>query len=70
MVSFLNLALNKWYQDTSYLTDSFKNVTDALLEASSQLSRDQSVAFEYMVQKWLGSLGSLGVAQSTITNIA
>ena len=70
IVSFLNLALNKWYQDTSYLTDSFKNVTDALLEASSQLSRDQSVAFEYMVQKWLGSLGSLGVAESTITNIA
>ena len=70
MEAFLTKALNKWYDDTSYLTDTFDSVSSAMLEASSTMTREQAVEFEYIVQKWLGSLGSLGVGSDILTSIA
>lgn len=66
----LNNFLNVNFKDTSYLTDAFDTVSENLLDANSQMTRDMSVAFEYNVQKWLGSLSSLGLGTDTISTIA
>lgn len=70
MESALNEFLNSNFSDSTYLNDAFKSVSGALIDASAQLSRDQSVAFEYIVQKWLGSLYSLGLSSNTVSTIA
>lgn len=62
--------LNSMYMDTSYLNETYKTVSAALLETSAQRSREESVEFEYVVQKWLGSLGSVGVSASTLSTLA
>lgn len=70
MEAFLTNFLNKMYSDTSYLNDLYDSVSAAIIDANSQLSRNQSLEFEYNIQKWLGSLSSLGASESAITNIA
>lgn len=66
----LTRYLNQMFQDTSYLSAMYDNVSTLLLEANSQLSSQSSVEFEYVVQKWLGSLSSVGVSDSTLQLIA
>lgn len=66
----LTKYFNGMYQNTEYLSNAFDAVSGALVEASSTMSRDQSVAFEYQVQKWLGSLYSVGMSDTTISGIA
>lgn len=66
----LTQFLNKNFLDTSYLNNLSKTVSAALLGAESQLGRNQSIAFEYNVQKWLGSLSAVGVSESTIQSLA
>ena len=61
---------NTQFMDSSYLNDMYDTVSGAIIEANSLLSRDESVAFEYAVQKWLGSLYSLGASESFISDIA
>lgn len=61
---------NTNFSDTSYLSDAFKNVRSNLFEAESQLGRNESVAFEYNIQKWLGSLYSVGVSSNTISSLS
>ena len=70
MEASLTSFLNNMFQNTEYLTNTFKNVTDKLLEATSTMTRENSIAFEYMVQKWLGALESVGVSESTLNKIA
>ena len=70
MEAYLTKFLNNMYSDTSYLNDLYDSVSAAIIDANSQMTRDQSVAFEYAIQKWLGSLASLGMSESAITNIA
>ena len=70
MESTLTQFLNSNFKDTSYLNSLSDSVTSSLVGASSQLSRDGSIAFEYQVQKWLGSLSSVGVSDSTIQSLA
>ena len=70
MEAYLTRFYNGLFSDTSYLTDQFDTVTDAIFEASSKLEKAQSIEFEYAVQKWLGSLYSLGLSQQTVTQIA
>ena len=70
MEAYLTKFLNNMYSDTGYLNDLYDNVSAAIIDANSQLSRDMSVEFEYAIQKWLGSLSSLGVSENAITNIA
>ena len=53
--SLTNL-FNTYFSDTSYLSDSFDNVSASLTEAIAQMGTKEGVAFEYAVQKWLGSL--------------
>lgn len=70
MEAYLTKFYNKLFSDTSYLTDQFDSVTDAIFEASANLEKAQSIEFEYAVQKWLGALYSLGLSSSTVNTIA
>ena len=62
--------LNQTFSDNSYLTDGYDKVAEALVDANAQMTRDMSIAFEYNVQKWMGSLASLGFGTDTISTIA
>lgn len=70
MEAELTKLFNYYFSDTSYLSDAFNDVSAALMDLSSQLTYSTSVELEYMVQKWLGSLGSVGVSESTLSSIA
>ena len=66
----LTKYFNAMFGDTSYLTNTFDTVSSNLLGATSQLGYQSGVEFEYAVQKWLGSLGSVGVSDTTLSSIA
>ena len=70
MEASLTKSFNAMFKDTSYLSDGYDSVSQALFGTISQLGRDEGLAFEYVVQKWLGSLGSVGVGTDTLTKIA
>ena len=71
MEASLNEYLNVMYRNTEYLKQTYDNVTSALLEAESTMrSAETSAEFEYVVQKWLGSLTSTGMSENTATQIA
>lgn len=70
MESTLTKFLNGMFEDTSYLNSLSDTVSASLLSASSTMGRNTSVEFEYAVQKWLGSMSSVGVSDSTIQSIA
>ena len=66
----LNRYFNSMYQTTEYLSDSFDNVSSSLYEAVSQMTAGSGVGFEYQVQKWLGSLYSVGMSQGAVSSLA
>ena len=70
MEASLNKLFNQYFSDTSYLTDAADSVSQAIIDANSQLTKDMSIEFEYMIQKWLGALYSVGMDQGTISTIA
>lgn len=71
MEASLNEYLNVMYRNTEYLKQTYDSVTSALLEAESTMrSAETSAEFEYVVQKWLGSLTSTGMSENTATQIA
>ena len=70
MEASLTKTLNSVFSDTSYLTDKvYENVRSAIVDTESIMSREASTEFEYTVQKWMGSLYSLGFSSDTITEI-
>lgn len=70
MEASLTKLFNSMFNDTSYLNDAADTVAAALLEASSIMDKNKATEFEYIVQKWLGSLSSLGMDTNTINKIA
>ena len=70
MEAELTKLFNYYFSDTSYLSEAFDSVTSALLDVSAQLGAIGGVELEYQVQKWLGSMGSSGVSESTVSAIA
>lgn len=72
MESLLTEFLNSNYKDSSYMNKGgiADSVTSALIDASAVMTRDQSIEFEFAIQKWLGSLASLGLSDSAATSIA
>ena len=68
--SALTKLFNEMYSDTSYLSDVFDEVSSAIIDANTMLTREMSAEFEYTLQKWLGSLYSIGLTDNTITTIA
>lgn len=70
MEARLTEFLNKNYQDTSYLSGAHDSVTEALTASIVQLGTSKGAEYEYAVQKWFGSLSSLGLSDSTLTGLA
>lgn len=70
MEASLTKLFNSTFNDSSYLKDVYDSVSQAIIDANSQMTRDESAAFEYTLQKWLGSLYSLGLSSETVTQIA
>jgi hypothetical protein len=70
MESLLTEFLNKNYQDTSYLDSISKSVSANLFEASSLRSTAQAAELEYVIQRYLGSLSSVGVSSTLIDSLS
>ena len=62
--------LNNMFSSSEYMTSLYKTVLGNIYEASSQFSGKGSIGFEYQVQKWLGSLYSVGMSESAIQSIS
>ena len=70
MESALTAFLNNMYENTEYLKQVATSVKTGLEEAMSLMSAVDAVGFEYQVQKWMGSLYSVGMSDSSIRSIA
>ena len=66
----LTKFLNSQFKDSSYLTGLRETVSSAIFEANSLLSREAASEFEFTVQKWLGSLYSVGVSSNLVNLLA
>ena len=70
MEAGLTNFLNRYFSDNSYLNNAFDTVSQNLFEATSQLSAEEAVGVEYQIQKWLGSLYSVGFSDTAISKIS
>ena len=71
MEASLTKLFNSYFQDTSYLANNVsESVSAAILDASAVMSKENSLAFEYTLQKWLGALYSIGLSEETVSSIA
>lgn len=66
----LNEYLNRYFGDSSYLSETFDGITSALYQVSSSMTSQASAEFEYVVQKWLGAYQSIGLSENTLNSIA
>lgn len=66
----LNTFLSRMFSDTSYLSEMYDNIASQIVDATSQLDYQSSVDFQYAVQKWLGSLYSVGMSSEGVTTLA
>ena len=66
----LKTFLNQNYQTSQYIKEGFQSVAESLLEAQSFMESRSAIQLESTVQKWLGTLSSLGMSQGTITSLA
>lgn len=75
MEAYMTQFLNKLFKNTEYLGSSgggglADSVSTALFEATSQLGVQAGFQLEYAVQKWLGSLSSVGISDTAVNNLA
>ncbi len=70
MEASLTKLFNGMFQDSSYLKNLSDSISSALIDANSQLNHEASAEFEFVVQKWLGALSSLGMGDNSLTQIA
>lgn len=70
MEAMLTEYLNSMYMNTEYLSTMYDNVSSSLVEAESLLGTQGSAELEYVVQKWLGSMSSVGLSDSAVSSIA
>ena len=68
--ALLTEFLNREFKDTSYLNNMYDQVSGILLDATAKMTADQGAAFSYEVQKWLGSLYSVGLSESGVQQLA
>lgn len=66
----LTRFLNENFKDTSYLHNTSDTVSQALFDVVARAGTTEGVALEGVIQRWLGSLGSLGASSSTLNQIA
>jgi hypothetical protein len=70
MESALNSFLNNMYETSEYLTDVAASVRGSLEEMESLMKGAEATEVEFQVQKWMGSLYSVGMSQNAVTTIA
>ena len=70
MEAGLTRLFNYYFSDTSYLSNTFDTVQETMIDLSAQLDEKTAVELEYIVQKWLGSLGSVGVSSGVLQSLA
>ena len=70
MESALTAFLNNMYENTEYLKQVATSVKSSLEEAMSLMSAVDAVGFEYQVQKWMGSLYSVGMSSTSVSSIS
>lgn len=70
MESALTSFMNSMYETSEYMKNTFDTVTSNLTEASSLMTGKAATEFEYQVQKWLGSLYSVGISDNAVGNIS
>ena len=70
MESAMNAFLNNMYENTEYLGSISSSVRGQLEEAQALMSTKQAVELEFQVQKWLGSMYSVGVSDSAVSKLA
>jgi hypothetical protein len=70
MEAHLTEFLNRNYRDTSYLNNVYDSITSTLTASIVQLGTSRGAEYEYNIQKWFGSLSSLGMSDNTLTGLA
>lgn len=70
MESALNAFLNNMYETSEYLSDVAGSVKSSLEEMEALMAGAEATEVEFQVQKWLGSLYSVGMSQSATQSIA
>ena len=70
MEAALTEFFNKKFADSTFMNDMHDTVFGAIYDANSLMTAEESSEFEYIVQKWLGSLYSVGMSQEGIQKIA
>lgn len=60
MESALTAFLNNMYETTEYMTEAADSIRASIYEASALMTAEEATDFEYQVQKWMGSLYSVG----------
>lgn len=70
MESALNSFLNNMYENTEYLKQVASGVRTSLEEMQALMTGAAATEVEYQVQKWLGSLYSVGMSQEATNSIA
>lgn len=70
MEAALTRTLNSVFSDTSYLSDMYDSISAAIVESESLMTRNAATEFEYVVQKWMGALYSLGASNELVNQVA
>ena len=70
MESALTTFLNNMYETSEYMQQVADSVRSSLEEAEALMGTKAAAAFEYQVQKWLGSMYSVGMNDSSVRGIA
>ncbi len=70
MESALNSFLNSMYETSEYLTDVASSVRSSLGELQALMEGAAGTELEFQVQKWMGSLYSVGMSQDAVQSIA
>ena len=70
MESALNTFLNEMYENTEYLKGVASSVRSNLEEMEALMGGAVATEVEYQVQKWMGSLYSVGMSQNAVTAIS
>lgn len=70
MESAMTTFLNNMYETTEYMGSIADGIRNQIEEATALMSADESIGFEYQVQKWIGSMYSIGMSQNATTSIA
>jgi hypothetical protein len=70
MEAALNQFLNNMYETTEYMQSLAISVKGSLEEAMSLMTGENALSFEYQIQKWLGSLSSVGMSDNAVQGLA